>query len=481
LLLDGFTKEGEGPALQLGTTLVEPGAVFGVDQAPSELSPGQSRVLTFFFQPPLGPSMRVVDHAVTLGLQARNVAPNTPALRLELTGRAIRAECDVPTRLDFGSAARGDSIALTETLKNPLPIERSLRIGALQSSQNSNAFALSADSPRGEVVLAPAQERVLTFVFSPSEVRDYTATIGIRRDDQCPEVMTRLVGSGVDSVLSMAPATLDFGYVQPGVTVTQELTFTNRGFKPVQLSGLGTREGSAPSTVYQVVAANPGDATRLTVPSAARDPATEDIIPGVAKVTLSFRPTVLGPRNGTLVFMTDVRGQSSVSVTLRGFGGGPDIEVLPQQTLDFGPIAFTPGSPQPTTRMLQVRNVGTSPLPPDPRGNLRLGVAGVGRPYFTVTPKNAESELDEICVGLFDVQTGTCTNDLPSTGPGAYNPSIGLVASGPAATLDIPVRIQPKNTRVNPTTGTKAWEITLFSNDPDEPEVRITVTAGPFN
>jgi hypothetical protein len=480
LLLDGFTKEGDGPSVQLGTTLVEAGAVFGVDQPPSELSPGQSRMLTFFFQPPLGLPRALVDHAVTLGLQARNVAANTPALQLELSGRAIRPECDVPTRLDFGPVARGDSIALTETFKNPLPIGRSLRIGALQSAQNPSVFSLTADSPRGEVVLAPAQEAELTFVFSPSEVRDYSATIRIQNDDQCPEMTMRLVGTGIDSaVLSATPSTVDFGYVQPITTVTTELSFFNRGFKPVQLSDLATREANAPSLVYQVVAANPGDATRLTVPGAARDPVTNDVIPGVAKVTLSFRPTVLGPRNATLVFVSDLRAQPNGAIPLRGFGGGPDIDVLP--TLDFGPIDFTPGGLQSSTRLLVVRNVGTAPHPADPSGNLRLGVAGEGRPLFTVTPKNSESEADEICVGVFDALAGTCTNDLPSAGSGAYDPAIGLVAAGAASTLEIPVRIQPRNTRVNPITGTKAWEITLFSNDPDEPEVRLTVTAGPIN
>jgi hypothetical protein len=43
------------------------------------------------------------------------------------------------------------------------------------------------------------------------------------------------------------------------------------------------------------------------------------------------------------------------------------------------------------------------------------------------------------------------------------------------------VRVQPKNLDVNAATGNKEWEVTLFSNDPDEPEVRITVTARPVD
>ena len=468
LLLDGFSRSGS--------------AVFGVDFEPAELAPDQSTTLTFFFDPPEDPSVALVDHAVTLGVQARSVAPSTPALQLELTGRAIRVECDVPTRIDFGAAARGDTVVWTTKLKNPTPIERVVaRVGVLRSSQGAGVFALTADSPRGEVVLAPGQERVLSFAFTPTEVRDYSASIDMLWDALCPEVTTLLLGTGVDSVLTLSPATVDFGYVQPGVSITRELTFENRGFKPVELTGLATREGSSASAFYEVVAANPGDLTRLTVPRGARDPATNDVIPGVAKLSIRFRPTVLGPRNGTLVAMSDLSSQPSLRVPLRGGGGGPDIEVLPRPVLDFGSVAVTPGSPQPVTRTLVVRNIGTAPVVPDPRANLRLGAGGGGPPYFSVSPKNAESGLDEICVGGFDSLTGTCTNDLPSTGVGAYDPAVGLVASGPASTLEVPVRVQLKNTLVNASTGTKAWDVTLFSNDAAEPEVRVTVTVTPVN
>jgi hypothetical protein len=481
LQLDSFAKVGEGPALQIGTSLVEPNAVFGVDLEPVELAVGEAKELRFFFQPP-EEQQPVVDHEVTLSTVARNVATDAPAVQLKLKGRAIRGECEWPTRIDFGAVARGDSFEVETLLRNRRMVDSFPRVGEVESAQGEGIFALTADSPRGDITLAPGRERGVKVVFTPTEVRDYTATMKVLPADGCPEVTTRLVGSGVDNVLSWQPATLDFGYVQPGVTVTGEVTFLNRSFKAVQLSGLATREGANPSNIYRVVSANMGDATRLTVPAGARDAATNDIVPGSAKVTVSFRPAVLGPRNGTLVGTTDARSQPSVTVPLRGFGGGPDIDVLPAQTLNFGRIAYFAGSTSAATRKLTVRNVGTAPAVPDARANLRLGAMGAGRPYWTVTPKNAESAADEICVGVYDAMAANpCPGDLPASGPGAYNASVGLVAQGAAATLDIPVRVQPKNLTVNATTGNKEWEVTLFSNDPDEPEVRITVTARPVD
>ncbi|MDP1923081.1 MAG: hypothetical protein Q8L14_42955 [Myxococcales bacterium] len=275
--------------------------------------------------------------------------------------------------------------------------------------------------------------------------------------------------------LSWTPTTLDFGYVQPGLTVSADVTFTNQSFRVIELSGLTIREGTNPSTIYRVTMANLGDLTRLSIPAATRNASTNAIIPGTATVTLSFRPVVLGPRGATLSGSTDVGAQPTFSIPLRGTGGGPDIDLQPANGLDFGRIALFAGSPSSATRRVTLRNVGTRPMPPDPRGNLKLGVRGEGPPYWSVIAKNAESSLSEICVGRFDTANGTCIGDLPTTGTGSYNPAVGIEAS---ATLDIPIRITPANTRVG-ASGNKEWEVTFFSNDPDEPEVRLTVTARP--
>jgi hypothetical protein len=475
LRLEGFAKEGTGPAVQLGTAVVEPNPVFGIDVEPFDLPVGESKELVFFFQPPNDQAMAQVPHEVKLKLVLPNANPNAAPTLLTLKGVALRGECEFPARIDFGAVARGDTFSITETLKNRRMVDSFPRVGDIASADM--VFGLSSDSPRGEFTLAPNRDKNVTFTFAPAEPRDYFGTIKILPADGCPEVNVRLVGTGVDNVLSWAPTTLDFGYVQPGLTVPGEVTFSNQSFKAVELTSLATREGANPSNIYRVTGANMGDATRLTVPAATRDMATNAIVPGTAKATLSFRPAVLGPRQGTFTGQTDARNQPSFTVALRGFGGGPDIDVLPANTLNFGRIAYFSGSSASATRRVTVRNVGTRPTPPDPRANLKLGVMGAGRPW-TVTAKNAESSLSEICVGRFDTMTNTCTDDLPTTGPGAYNPAVGLEASGAAASLDIPIRVQPANTNVG-ASGNKEWEITFFSNDPDEPEVRLTVTARP--
>lgn len=475
LQIEAWEKVGEGPAVQLGASLMEPNPVFGIDYQKEEVPGGVTIQLTAFFEPP-NDTRTQVDHEVTLVLKTSNSLQESVTFKLK--GKAIRGECDLPDRIDFGAVARGDKFAYTQVLKNPRPIESLPRVDQIVSSQGDNVFALTPDSPRGEFTIAPGREKSVTIEFSPTEVRDYFATVRMRAADGCPDKNIRLVGTGVDQVLSWMPGTVQFGYVQPGLSVTQDVTFLNQSFRDVTVSNLATREGNTPSLIYRVTAANMGDLTKLTVPKATRDAMTNMILPGTAKVTLSFRPTVLGPRQGTLVGAPDIAAQSMVSVTLRGFGGGPDIDVTPAGTLNFGRIAYFQGSSSFGTRRVTVRNVGTQPTPADPAANLKLGAMGGGRPYWRVTPKNAESLASEICVGVFNTTTNTCTDDLPMTGMGSYDPSIGIQASGARASLDVPVRITPANTNVG-ASGNKEWDLTFFSNDPDEPEVTITITARP--
>jgi hypothetical protein len=291
--------------------------------------------------------------------------------------------------------------------------------------------------------------------------------------DAGPDAGAGQCAADMDAALSWTPTTLDFGHVQRGSTVTAAVTFSNQSCTVVELSGLMTREGSNPSNLYRVTMANVGDLTRLSSPAATRDAATNTIVPGTAALTLSFRPVMLGARGATLRGSTNLPAQPAFTIPLRGFGGGPDIDVHPATTLDFGRIASFPGSTSSAPRRVTVRNVGTRPIPADPRANLKLGVGGAGPPYWTVTPKNAESSLSEICVGRFDSLNGNCTNELSS-----YDPGFGIEASSPWATLDIPIRIAPANTNVG-ASGYKEWEVTFFSNDPDEPEVRLTVKVRP--
>ncbi|MDP1829440.1 MAG: choice-of-anchor D domain-containing protein [Archangium sp.] len=373
---------------------------------------------------------------------------------------------------DFGATLDGVSVASTVRVKNlgtgPLTLASVERLSGDAVFRLS--FAAGLQVPAGE-------SADLSAFFEPTlagvPLKAWRAQLRVSASGTADGTATALLdlsGATTDGALTWAPATLDFGYSPPSLTSSRELVFSNRSLTPVRLSALATN----PSTVFSVVATDSSDLTTLTVPAAVRDLSAPDgIVPGVATARLGFRPVVLGPRAGQLTATTGLPGQPTISVDLRGVGGGPDLDARPTPVLDFGRVAFFPGSTPASfgVRPLTVQNVGVRPTPPDPRANLKLGqpdgAGGFRRPYWEVSPL-AGASLTEICVGAFDALTSTCTNDLP---PGSYDPAVGLEAGGTSSTLSIPVRITPNGL------GTRSFELRIFSNDADEPATLITVTA----
>jgi hypothetical protein len=477
LVIQTFTKT-SGDNAVVGTFVNDPTpTVFTIDFATeTTVAVGETVEFDIDYSPPVVEGVAQVLHETVLSMRSANTAEGKENASITLKGTAVSGECDLPAVIDFGAVARGDTFDIEYNFTNQRPIETRGYLGAVESAQGDGIFVVSADSPRGEFAIAGGRTKVATITFKPTEARDYAATIRMRRADGCPEKPVRLIGTGVAAVLSWTPATLDFGYAPPSTTIPGEITFSNLSLTPVTLAMLATREGANPSTVFKVVEAQSvTELTTLTVPPGLRQ-MDNTITPGTAKVRLTFKPLVLGPRAGQLIATTALASQPSISVNLRGVGGGPDIDVRPAPVMNFGRIAYFPTANPATfaSRKLTVQNIGTRPTPADARANLKLGQTdgngGFVRPYWEVTPGTGSS-IDEICVGLFDAVSNTCSNDLPATGAGRYDPAIGLEAGAGTSILEIPVRITPNGL------GTREFTVKLFSNDPDEPVTTVTITA----
>jgi hypothetical protein len=163
--------------------------------------------------------------------------------------------------------------------------------------------------------------------------------------------------------------------------------------------------------------------------------------------------------------------ESALSCAAAQLDGGPVLLLQPSPTLDFGRVAFFSTAPTVATRWLFATNAGTNPLGVDARGNLHLGGADGGTPLWRVTAANAATSASELCVGRFDAATQTCLGDLPAQGPGSYDPATGVPPSGSRASVPLPVQV------IAASLGTKAWQLTVFSDDPAHPASTITVTA----
>lgn len=454
-----------GAASEIGTE-VEAASVFRLSYAAgTEVAPSMDSTFRATFTPPLTAGARFVDYDVVLELEASNTEAETAVTSLLLRGRATANGCSLPETLDFGSVLVRSKGRRTVTFDNQTLDEVQGFAGAIASATGDAVFAYEPTSPAGELLVGAGESRELGIVFTPTETRDYAGAVNLRRSKACPVQRVRLVGRGVSSCLSYTAAPTDsatadrlhFGPVLPGLTGQGSVTFSNTCALPVALSSLMT----SPS-VFAVVEAG-ADVTTHTVPAAMLD-ATGLWRDGTAVAKLTFAPTTIGASTGVFALRTSLVGQPTLSVQLRGAGGGPEIEVRPGTTLNFGRIGYFAGATPPTTaqRTVLVSNVGLLPTPRDVMVNLRLGGAD-GSSAFSV--RAIAGEPSELCVGDYDSGQG-CLNRLPPR----YDATVGLEALAGTG-LPLPIRVVPQST------GLKEWEVTLFSNDPDEPEVRLTVRA----
>ena len=276
--------------------------------------------------------------------------------------------CDLPAELDFGNVITDDVGTQRFTLRNPTELPAEAMLGEISSGSGDNeAFLFAAESARGTVALDPNSSRDVVIEFRPTAQKTYLAHLKARASAECPEKIVQLNGTGVASVLSWTPTKVDFKYVSPGVEVNRELTFSNAGPIDAELDQLKTM----PNNEFRVAVAAGEDPTKLTVPAATRGPDGK-WTPGTAKLTVAFKPVVLGIRIAKLRFRTNLVKQPGGDVDLTGFGGGPDIQVNPSSALNFGRVAYFAGSNAFQTRKLVVMNVGPRRQPSDIEANLHI-------------------------------------------------------------------------------------------------------------
>lgn len=468
LTVTGYSKpDATQSPTSAGANVTDPDAVFIVEAREVTIPVGETAEFDLTFAPPVLEEMQR-DYRVTLNITADGLDP-AAVTSFTLVGEAVSGQCTLPAVIDFGAVALGDSFTRTYDFVNPQPIETRAYLGPVESTQGDAIFSTSPDSPRGEFVLGSNNTRTATFTFRPTLQSEYLATVRMRRGTECPERPVRLQGIGVSQVITWAPTEVRFGNAPLQSTVEREVVFSNHSVAPVTLDLLRTADQgtSTPSNLFKVV--EPAGA--IVLPAAERD-ADGMLRPGLSTVKLSFRPTTLGPRRGTLNATTTLRAQPALVVPLHGIGGGPDIEVRPAPVLSLGRIAYFAGaSPASFAQSnFRVQNVGTPAVAGDPDGNLKLGSldgsGARGLPYWDVVARNGASR-SEICVGTYDATSGRCDEE-----PALYDAAVGL-AAGQAVT--VPVRITPNGF------GVREFEVRIFSSDVDEPTTTLTITANAVN
>lgn len=435
-----------------------PSSTFEVKWDPTvTLNPTERAQLTVSFTPPIT-NDNSIDYESDLQFRPSGAA----ASPLTLIGKAIAGQCEVPDVIDFGSVPLRSTLTSSFSVRNDGASNALVTAGGVTGAP-VGIFDIEGLGMGGKLDVAPGTAPSLTVKFTPSEPGDFNGSFTIRRSESCPQRTVQVKGRGVDSCLTWKAEPPDdaaglgahFGSVQPSTVKAGKVTWFNACSIAAELAELRTTEVTFVLT------------STATVPVPAATRGSDGVwVNGEAVTTLEFRPVVLGMKIGSLMATTNFVTQPGLAVSLKGFGGGPKIQVTPSPIFAVGRVGFTPGAMPGTfvNRTIRVANVGNRPNPPDPRGNLMLGVDGMGPTYFEVNAINGTAQ--EICVGDWDAMNG-CTNTIA---PPTYDPALGIEAIAGQA-LNLPIRITPI------TAGLKEWELVIYSNDVVTPEVRVRITA----
>ncbi|WP_337865327.1 choice-of-anchor D domain-containing protein [Ignavibacterium sp.] len=212
-----------------------------------------------------------------------NITPPGPQLTLS------------PPSLNFGPVAVGSSSAAqTVTVSNTGTAN--LTISSI-SSDNAQFTFTSAALP---IVLSAGGSTTVNVVFSPTSLGNQSGNIIFTHDAPGSPTSLPVQGIGADAgpTFSVSPASVNFGNVSVGNTVTQNVTVSNNGLSnPLVISSAAASPG-----VFTV------SPTSATIPPL-----------GSQVFTVSFTPTAGGVANGTLTFTHNAPGSPN-DVSLTGNG-----------------------------------------------------------------------------------------------------------------------------------------------------------------
>ena len=202
-----------------------------------------------------------------------------------------------PIALDFGTVQLGS----TSTL--PLQITNTSSTPATFNSITATGdYTAAGTCPTSGNTLAPNTTCTEQITFTPTQTGTRAGTIAVSTSLSTLPIIAPLTGIGIQSHLQITPSALNFNSIAIGASANLTLTLANTGNGPVTNLAL-TITGD-----YAVTA--PCSTTTLTPGS-------------TCPVTITFTPTALGPRTGTLtIASSDTSSRALLPLTGTGVPNG---------------------------------------------------------------------------------------------------------------------------------------------------------------
>jgi hypothetical protein len=202
-----------------------------------------------------------------------------------------------PDALAFGAVQIGSKAVL------PVQVANTGTTSVSFTSVNATGdYAAGGNCPAAGGTLAPQASCTVQVTFAPTATGVRTGALMFTSSASTTPLQVALSGTGTASLLSATPSSLAFGSIALGASANLSLTLANKG--------------SAALTGLTLSAA--GDYA-VTIPC----PQTTLAVGASCTVQVTFTPTALGPRNGTLtIASSDPTSPLTVPLTGTGISNG---------------------------------------------------------------------------------------------------------------------------------------------------------------
>lgn len=368
--------------------------------------------------------------------------------------------------------------------------------------------SLSADSPSFAVSstgfkLTPNARREIEVAFTPSVPDSAKGTLKVTSNDpNQPILHIPLVGAGRAPQIAAIPASVDFKRVPLDSAVSQVVTIRNTGTFDLFVDSLVTG-GEGP---FQV----------SSRPSVLKPDSSQ-------KVTIRFTPSEMDSLFGRLTIFSNAFNNARLTVQMKGIGASSRIVTSPEK-IDFGAVAVGDTS----SAALTVRNEGNDPLVVQKVAVSDGKAFGLSDSAFTLAPRTDREiriRFKPLTAGEVAAEVHIQSNDrrrqtvtVPVSARGRPIPDValsdtsyayGLVTPGISipwaltvrnfgtekltitrVTSDSPFVVQGKPPKLiaasdsirlvvsfSPSeSGDFKGRLTIFTDDPDEPEVRVALS-----
>ena len=304
--------------------------VFTVSPSSFSLADNESRTVQVTFHSKASEG----EGTFTATLIAEPTAAGAPTRTVSLVGVAYQLQPNIninPTSFEFGNQPVNSEAGQTLTISNEG--DAMLEDGTLSLSAPFSASSTSFS-------IAPGASKSFTIKFKPTSRGPVLGNLTVASNDpDSPSLLIGLSGTGVAPYLSVSPASLDFGTIPVGESVTRTLTISNQN-----------NSNSATLTLSSFQTTN--------AQFSFSGPESTSLAPGTSTtVQVTLTPASSGTKGGNLTFQSNDPYHASNTVALTGTAVSPSIDPS-TLNLSFGNVHLGTTA----TQTFSIRNNGSSSL-----------------------------------------------------------------------------------------------------------------------